>query len=216
MTPPPWIGKVQYDWLAEAVGANSSTGGPERRISTAKKLPNKADFVQPIGNQWFTAGFQYGGTASSARPDGSLQRDTNTRGPPPKGERPRGTATGQQRTIGAAELPSNRITKQTQFLRTLFDLATYKKVLGRRLGGADGELKVAKSSDGKRPTAARASTHPCGLVRPAAAVGSCLPADALGKLQTLDYFGQVFGEVSEALGFRLPSEQTLLEREFQR
>ena len=54
------------------------------------------------------------------------------------------------------------------------------------------------------------------LVRPAAAVGSCLPADALGKLQTLDYFGQVFGEVSEALGFRLPSEQTLLEREFQR
>ena len=45
----------------------------------------------------------------------------------------------------------------------------------------------------------------CRLVRPTAAVASCLPADALGKFQTLDHFGQVFAEVSEALGFRLLS-----------
>ena len=82
--------------------------------------------------------------------------------------------------------------------------------------------KVAKSS-GRWETPDRCQSLdriPAGveepLVRPAAAVGSCLPADALGKLQTLDYFGQVFGEVTEALGFRLTSQQTLLEREFQR
>ena len=47
----------------------------EPRTNGRKKLPNKANFVQPTGNQWFTASFQYGGTASSARPNGSLQRD---------------------------------------------------------------------------------------------------------------------------------------------
>ena len=53
-------------------------------------------------------------------------------------------------------------------------------------------------------------------MRTAAAVGSRLPADALGKLQPLDHFGQVFGEVTEAFGFRPASQQTLLEREFER
>ena len=28
-----------------------------------KKLPNKANFEQPTGNQWVTAGFRYGGSA---------------------------------------------------------------------------------------------------------------------------------------------------------
>ena len=54
------------------------------------------------------------------------------------------------------------------------------------------------------------------LVRPAAAVGSRLPADALSQLESLHDFGQVFGEVAEALGFRLAGQQTLLEGEFQR
>ena len=123
----------------------------------------------------------------------------------------------EQPSYLATELPNKPNSSELYWIP-----ATYKNVLGRQFGGADGELKVAKSS-GRWETPDRCQSLdriPAGveqpLVRPAAAVGSCLSADALGKLQTLDYFGQVFGEVSEALGFRLPSEQTLLEREFQR
>ena len=64
VAPSPWIGEVQYDWESKVFGADSSTDTAEPRTNGRKKLPNKADFAQPTGNQLVTASFQYGRAAS--------------------------------------------------------------------------------------------------------------------------------------------------------
>ena len=61
------------------------------------------------------------GPPGLAKPDRSLHRDT--RGPLPKGKWPRGPATGDN---GPAKLPSNKMTKQTQFCITVIDPAAYQ------------------------------------------------------------------------------------------
>ena len=77
-----------------------------------KGLPNKANFVQPTGNQRVTASFQCGGTVGKAGPYGSLPRNADTRrGPPSKGGGPKGPQQGNyglsvERRYRATKLPN--------------------------------------------------------------------------------------------------------------
>ena len=74
---PPWIGKVQCSGSTrKAFGAHSRTGDRKPRTNEARKLPNKPNFVEPKGNQWFTVGFEYGGAVGSVKSDGSDQLGT--------------------------------------------------------------------------------------------------------------------------------------------
>ena len=102
-------------------GVNSRKGNSGQRTNAPKRITKQSQFrEQPMGNQWVLWDHPAWQDATDRSP-----RVTN--GPSPTGRRPRETATGR-RLSGQGELPSNRTTKQTQFLITGIDPVAYKRV----------------------------------------------------------------------------------------
>ena len=144
----------------EAFGAPSSTGRRKPRTNEATKLPNKPNFVEPKGNQWFTVCFQYGGAVRPA-PSGAATisahgfsrgkkeqfggalewatQGTASRNRPRQGQLVARTwCRSSVRVRG--QLPSNKITKQTKFRRTQRESMVYS-LFPVRWGGQAGPVR---------------------------------------------------------------------------
>ena len=139
----PWTDEVQYDWVPEAVGADSSTDTAAARTNGRKKdYQTKPISYNPQGIKGLRlVSSAAGRLARQDRRKAPAERRYKKRTPLSKGGGPEGRQHGNY-GLSEERRYRDKITKQTQFLITAIDTTIYTTV--RR--GIQFRRRVAENS----------------------------------------------------------------------